>query len=92
VSLTTHKQLFSDYATARETPMNTQPNKLTLEWVESPNDVALVFDKRTWRIFEQAANREDRSAKHMITRAVVGCLGSIREDNMMLNQILHGSG
>jgi hypothetical protein len=41
--------------------MNMQPNKLSLEWVESPDDVALVFDKRTWRIFERAANSNQPS-------------------------------
>jgi hypothetical protein len=72
--------------------MNIQPTKLSIEWVESPSDMALVFDKPTWKIFEQIANGREQSAKHMITRAVVGCLGSILEDNMVLNQILHGSG
>jgi len=72
--------------------MNMQPSKLSLEWIESPDGIALFFEKRTWKFFQEVANGEEQSAKHMITRAVVGCLGSIREDNMVLNQILHGSG
>ena len=72
--------------------MNIKPTKLSIEWVESPSDMALVFDKPTWKVFEKVANTQQQSAKHMITRAVVGCLGSIPEDNMVLNQILHGSG
>jgi hypothetical protein len=72
--------------------MNIKPTTLSIQWVESPGDIALVFDKRTWKVFEDIANRQEQSAKHMITRAVVGCLGEIREDNMVLNQILRGSG
>ena len=73
--------------------MDTEPhNKLSLEWVESPDDIALVFDKRTWKVFQAAARRNEQSPKHMITRAVVGCIGPILEDNLLLNQILRGSG
>jgi hypothetical protein len=72
--------------------MNIQPNKITLEWCEAPDGVALVFNKETWAVFETVANMEEVSAKHMITRAVTGCLGSIVEDNFVLNQILRGSG
>ena len=72
--------------------MDTEPhNKLSLEWVKGPDGIALVFDKRTWNVFEQAASRNEQSGKHMITRAVVGCIGSILEDNLLLNQILRGS-
>jgi hypothetical protein len=72
--------------------MNMKPTKLSIEWVESPDGMALFFDKPTWKIFEQIANRKEQSAQHMITRAVIGCIGPILEDNMVLNQILHGSG
>jgi hypothetical protein len=66
-------------------------NKLTLEWVKGPNDVALVFDAKTWKVFEDVAAKREQSAEHMILRAVVGCLGSIVEDNTVLNRILRGS-
>ena len=72
--------------------MNMKSTQLSIEWVETPGDIALVFDKRTWKVFEEVANSQEQSTKHMITRAVVACLGEIREDNMVLNQILRGSG
>jgi hypothetical protein len=69
--------------------MNIEPgNKLTLEWVKDANGVALVFDAKTWKVFQDVANKGEQSAEHMILRAVVGCLGSIVEDNMVLNRIL----
>ena len=73
--------------------MNTpQQNKLCLEWVKDPDEIALVFDAKTWKVFERVANEREQSAEHMILRAVVGCLGDVVEDNYMLNRILHGSG
>jgi hypothetical protein len=74
-----------------EAPMNIEPTKISIEWMEARDGIALYFDKQTWKVFETVANLEEQSAKHMITRAVVGCLGSILEDNMVLNQILRGS-
>lgn len=69
-------------------------NKLSLEWFKGGPDgrVALIFDAKTWQVFETVANDREESAEHMITRAVVHCLGSIVEDNMVLNRILRGSG
>jgi hypothetical protein len=67
-------------------------NKLILEWVTAPDSMALVFDKATWKVFKDAANRHEQSAEHMILRAVVACLGTIMEDNMVLNRMLRPSG
>jgi hypothetical protein len=73
--------------------MKTEPHtRLSLEWVKSPNEVALVFDRATWKVFEQTARLREQSPEHMITRAVVDCLGQIVEDNMVQNRILRGSG
>jgi hypothetical protein len=65
--------------------------KLTLEWVQAPDGIALVFDHPTWKVFEKVAHDREQSAQHMIVRAVVGCLGDILQDNMVLNRILRGS-
>ena len=67
-------------------------NKLTLEWVRAPDGMALFFDNATWKIFKDAANRREQSAEHMILRAVVACLGTIMQDNMVLNRLLRPSG
>ena len=73
--------------------MPTSPdNKLTLEWIVSPDGMALFFDKATWKVFKDAANRREQSAEHMILRAVVACLGTIMEDNMVMNRILRPPG
>jgi hypothetical protein len=71
-----------------------QTNKLSLEWLKGDPDgrVALIFDAKTWQTFQTIADGREESAEHMITRAVVNCLGSIVEDNMTLNRILRGSG
>jgi hypothetical protein len=66
-------------------------NKLILEWVTAPDSMALVFDKATWKVFQDAANRREQSAEHMILREVVACLGTIVEDNMVLNRMLRPS-
>jgi hypothetical protein len=74
--------------------MNFEPNnKLSLEWFKGGPDgkVGLIFDAKTWKLFEDVAAKQEQSAEHMITRAVVNCLGSITEDNMVLNRILRGS-
>jgi hypothetical protein len=67
-------------------------NKLVLEWIASPDGMALFFDKATWKVFKDAANSREQSAEHMILRAVVACLGTIMEDNMVLNRMLRSSG
>jgi hypothetical protein len=67
-------------------------NKLSLEWVTALDGMALFFDKATWKVFQDAANRREQSAEHMILRAVVACLGTIVEDNMVLNRMLRPSG
>lgn len=73
--------------------MDTPPqNKLGLEWVKHFDEVALVFDAKTWKVFEDAANKREQSAEHMILRAIVGCLGDVVEDNYVFKRILHGSG
>ena len=67
-------------------------NKLSLEWVKARDGMALVFDNATWNVFKDVANRREQSAEHMILRAVVACLGTIMQDNMVLNRILRTSG
>ena len=67
-------------------------NKLSLEWIAAPDGMALFFDKATWKVFKDAANSREQSAEHMILRAVVACLGTIMEDNMVLNRMLRPSG
>jgi hypothetical protein len=62
--------------------------KLGLEWVQEPDGMSLFFDKATWEAFKLVAHAREQSAEHMILRAVAGCLGSIVEDNMVLNRIL----
>jgi hypothetical protein len=62
--------------------------KLSLEWVKEPEGISLFFDKATWEAFKLVAETHQQSPEHMILRAVVGCLGSILEDNMVLNRIL----
>jgi hypothetical protein len=63
-------------------------NKLSLEWISSADGMALFFDNATWKVFKEEANRREQSAEHMILRAVVACLGTIMEDNMVLNRVL----
>jgi hypothetical protein len=36
-------------------------------------------------------DEHEQSAEHMILRAVVGCIGEILHDNMMVNRILGGA-
>jgi hypothetical protein len=69
--------------------MNSEPdNKLTLEWVKGNDGMALVFDAKTWKVFEDNAKRRDTTAEQMITTAVAGCLGPILMDNYILNRFL----
>ena len=58
--------------------MNSEPdNKLTLEWIKLPDGaVALRFDPRTWKAFEESATARDTSAEHMIVTAVVETLSA----------------
>jgi hypothetical protein len=65
--------------------------KLSLEWIKESDGVSLFFDKPTWEAFKLVAHTHQQSPEHMILRAVVGCLGSIVEDNMVLNRILRRS-
>jgi hypothetical protein len=66
-------------------------NKLSLEWIASPDGMALFFDKATWKVFKDAANEREQSAEHMILRAVVACVGAIVEDRMVLNRMLRAA-
>jgi hypothetical protein len=70
--------------------MNSEPkNKLTLEWVKTDDGrVALVFDARTWKVFEDAARSREQSPEHMILRAVTETIGPILADNYVLNRFL----
>jgi hypothetical protein len=65
-------------ARAEEAPMNSEPaNKLTLEWIKLPDGaVALRFDHRTWKAFEESAKARDISAENMIVTAVVETLSA----------------
>jgi hypothetical protein len=69
--------------------MDIEPGRtLSLGWVRRANRVALVFDANTWTIFETVARTREQSPDHMVLRSAVGCLGTIVEDNMVLNRIL----
>jgi hypothetical protein len=69
--------------------MNSEPdNKLTLEWVKGADGMALVFDPKTWKTFQDAAKMRDTNAEHIIVAAVAGCLGPILMDNYTLNRFL----
>jgi hypothetical protein len=69
--------------------MHSEPDKkLTLEWVKAKDGIALVFDRRTWKIFEGAARARDDTAEHMILSAVVQTLGTVLMDNYTLNRFL----
>jgi hypothetical protein len=71
--------------------VNSKPdNRLTLEWVKSADGVALVFDPRTWKVFEEAAKAREQSAEHMILSAVAGTIGPILMDNYTLNRFTGG--
>jgi hypothetical protein len=55
---------------------------VALEWVE-PKDGsrALVFDPKTWAVFEQSATAKGKTAHQLITTAVTTALGPILMDN-----------
>jgi hypothetical protein len=50
--------------------------------------VSLLFDARTWMMFEQVAKARETSTEHMIVKAVVGTFGAILADNYVLNRFL----
>ena len=57
-------------------------NKLTLEWVKLREGArALVFDAKTWAVYEEAAKAKGKTARQMITTAVGSSLGPILIDN-----------
>jgi hypothetical protein len=57
-------------------------NKLTLEWVKLGEGArALVFDAKTWAVYEEAARARGKTARQMIITAVAGSLGPILIDN-----------
>jgi hypothetical protein len=63
--------------------------KLTLEWVQQPDGSrALVFDAKTWAVFERAADAKGKTAQHVISAAVAECVGTILMDNYTLNRFL----
>ena len=60
-------------------------NKLTLEWVKLREGArALVFDAKTWAVYEEAARARGKTARQMITTAVAGSLGPILINNYSL--------
>jgi hypothetical protein len=74
--------------------MNTEPkNKLSLEWVYGAHgDVALVFDAKTWKVYQDNAKRRDKTAEQIISTAVAEALGPILIDNYVLNRFTGGGG
>jgi hypothetical protein len=63
--------------------------KITIEWVLQPDGSrALVFDAKTWAVFEAVANDKGKDARHMISAAVSECLGAVVMDNYVLNRFL----
>ena len=63
--------------------------KVTIEWVQQPDGGrALVFDAKTWAVFEAVANDKGKDARHMTSAAVSECLGAVVMDNYVLNRFL----
>jgi len=50
--------------------------------------VSLLFNARTWMVFEETAKARETSAEHMIMKAVLGSFGAILADNYVLNRFL----
>ena len=48
----------------------------------------LVFDPKTWGLFEQAAKAKEMDARHLISNAVAEAFGTIMLDNYVLNRFL----
>jgi hypothetical protein len=55
---------------------------------EADGSAALLFDARTWMVFQETAEAREQSAEHMILTAVVGSFGDIQQDNYVLNRFL----
>ena len=51
---------------------------------------ALVFDTKTWAVFEKAAAAKGQTASHMISTAVATCVGTIMMDNYTHNRFMRG--
>jgi len=66
-------------------------DRIALEQNGPYGRAALIFDAKTWTTIKVAANARDQFAEHIVTRAIVNCLGSILMDNMALNRFLRGS-
>src|SRR5215813_12695927 len=68
--------------------MQKQKNKLTLEWAKGSPDghVALIFDTKTWNIFEIVAEQQKQTAENMIKRAVISSIDDMPADGMVLKQ------
>jgi hypothetical protein len=66
-------------------------DRIVLEQNGPYGRAALIFDAKTWKTIKDAANARDQFAEHIVTRAVVNCLGSILMDNMALNRFLRRS-
>jgi hypothetical protein len=63
--------------------------KLTLEWVQAPDGIrVLVFDARTWTLFDSAIAAKGKTAQQVISAAVAECFGTILMDNYTLNRFL----
>jgi hypothetical protein len=68
--------------------MGTTPdNKLTLEWLKlADGRMALVFDQKTWAVYQDNAKALGKSAEQVIVTAVAGSLAPILVDNYALNR------
>ncbi len=63
--------------------------KLTFDWVWQPDGSrALVFDAKTWAVFEAVAKDKGKDPRHMISAAVAECIGVVVMDNIVLNRFL----
>jgi hypothetical protein len=61
--------------------------KLTLTWTMTPDgEPALVFDRKTWALFEQAAALKGTAADHFICKAIADALGTLVMDNYQENR------
>jgi hypothetical protein len=47
---------------------------------------ALVFDRQTWALFEQAAQLKGTTADHFICKAIADALGTLMMDNYQENR------
>jgi hypothetical protein len=52
--------------------------KLTLEWVQQPDGSrALVFDAKTWTVFDSANTAKGETAQHVISASVATCFAEM---------------